>query len=876
MTPTTLSIPLILEEFTGIPRQAEPVTVGLPFPQGAVSQLAELALFDAHGQPVPCQAHALAQWADHSVKWGLFDFQATLPANAVTQYAIQTAPPETPPAEPGIVVSVETLRRGVSTESMTVDTGAAVFVLNAKVFKPFERVLVAGEDLLATSAVTVSDEAGRSYQHEIDRLTVETAGTLRTTINVAGRIRATDGAEFANFFARLHFYAQRSYCKIDYTIHNPKAAQHPGGLWDLGDPNAIYFNDLAFHVTLAAANTPTIQWTAQLDQSTPRVATGRINIYQDSSGGEQWQSTNHVNRFNKVMHSFRGYRVQREHEVLEEGFRATPVLSLIEQQHCLSGTVYRFWENFPKALEARDNTLMIRLFPQYYHDVFELQGGEQKTHTFYLQFQRLADAASQPDDLRWIQQPIIAHATPAWYAQSGAFNYLVPANEDPYPETVALINTAVAGEQSFTKRRELIDEYGWRNFGEMYADHEKVYYKGNGLPISHYNNQYDCIYAQILQFVRSGNVRWLPQFHDLARHVIDIDIYHTKQDKAAYNGGLFWHTFHYLDAATATHRSYSKKTMELEGFHVYGGGHANEHNYATGLLYHYYLTGETASKEAAVGLAEWVINMDDGTQTKYRRLNTRPTGAASMSAEPEYHGPGRGAGYSIYTLLDAYQLTHAARYLDKAEELIRRCVHPHDDIATRDLLNLEMRWSYTIFFQALGRYLDFKVEAGAFDKMFCYARASLLHYAKWMCAHERRSVTEFAHVNYPTETWPAQDLRKGNVLFLAAKYAPDSFRAECLAKARALFEEPLADFMAFETKNLTRPLILLMTNTQVPAYFAQHPDERAPVVECAEDFGEPQRFRRQLYELQIVRDTVQKIVGALRKIVGAHWKEPIK
>ena len=54
-----------------------------------------------------------------------------------------------------------------------------------------------------------------------------------------------------------------------------------------------------------------------------------------------------------------------------------------------------------------------------------------------------------------------------------------------------------------------------------------------------------------------------------------------------------------------------------------------------------------------------------------------------MSAEPEYHGPGRGAGYSIYTLLDAYQLTHAARYLDKAEELIRRDLPYYDATISR-------------------------------------------------------------------------------------------------------------------------------------------------------------------------------------------------
>ena len=82
----------------------------------------------------------------------------------------------------------------------------------------------------------------------------------------------------------------------------------------------------------------------------------------------------------------------------------------------------------------------------------------------------------------------------------------------------------------------------------------------------------------------SGDVRWYQLMRDLARHVIDIDIYHTQEDRPAYNGGLFWHTDHYTDAATATHRSYSRANRDTQGGSRYGGGPSNEHNYTTGLL----------------------------------------------------------------------------------------------------------------------------------------------------------------------------------------------------------------------------------------------------------------------------------------------------
>ena len=67
---------------------------------------------------------------------------------------------------------------------------------------------------------------------------------------------------------------------------------------------------------------------------------------------------------------------------------------------------------------------------------------------------------------------------------------------------------SVEGPQSFFSKREVIDEYGWRNFGDIYADHEAVNHDGPDKFISHYNNQYDFIYGAAVHFLRSGDRRW--------------------------------------------------------------------------------------------------------------------------------------------------------------------------------------------------------------------------------------------------------------------------------------------------------------------------------------------------------------------------------
>ncbi len=62
-----------------------------------------------------------------------------------------------------------------------------------------------------------------------------------------------------------------------------------------------------------------------------------------------------------------------------------------------------------------------------------------------------------------------------------------------------------------------------------------------------------------------------------------------------------------------------------------------------------------------------------------------------------------------------------------------------------------------------------KAEAGSFDRMYRYARASLLHYARWMEAHARPFLDKPEELEFPTETWPAQDIRKVDIFLHAAR-----------------------------------------------------------------------------------------------------------
>jgi len=175
-------------------------------------------------------------------------------------------------------------------------------------------------------------------------------------------------------------------------------------------------------------------------------------------------------------------------------------------------------------------------------------------------------------------------------------------------------------------------------------------------------------------------------------------------------------------------------------------------------------------------------------------------------------GPGRASGNSLNTLLDAYLLSGLDKYIDLAEELVRRCIHPQDDVVKRDLLDAENRWMYTIFLQALGKYLDVKTGEGKFDSMWHYGCKSLINYAKWMADNEYPYLTKPDKLEFPNETWAAQDLRKCNVFLFAARYCDHDLRQVFFEKADFFYNDCVERLDQYETKNLTRPIVLSMQN----------------------------------------------------------------
>ncbi len=889
-------------------RHGEPVTVGLPWPCGAVTDEKRFQLHGPDG-PHQLQTKVLDRWPDGSVRWCLFDFLATW--DGVTEacgYRIELGEG-----------SADGPRLRVQQDGavLRIDTGSRTFTFGAGAGCPF-----------ADTDTQISDDGSHwNANFTTHRVEVLEDGPVRTCVRVHVTASHIDGANFADLavFADLNLYAGTSAVGVRFLVRNTLTASHPSGNWDLGTVGTERFRDLtvvvpfdldAFHSRPVVGEfepmdfgttkpNPGAVVRVSTERGSPGVEESSASVYQDSSGGDNWQGANHLTAERQIATVFRGYEL-RVGEQTTKGNRATPIVTVAAGEHFRGVTMPAFWENFPKAIEADSRGLLVRLFPQQSQHGHELQGGEQKSHAFALAFGRDKITA---EPMVWCRSPIVCTADPEWYAASGAVPYLTPRVTDPHAKYLALVDQALDGADTFLHKREKLDEYGWRHFGDLYGDHEAVYHKvrkdddsvsgasrESAAPmVSHYNNQYDCVAAFLIQFFRSGDLRWLTQGLECADHTCDIDIYHTDGDKAAYNRGLFWHTYHYAEADTGTHRSYPKSltrgpvesltqkmdelgetAAQLKKSYAVGGGPSASHNYNAGLMLAYFLTGNPLYCDSALDLTNFVLAMEDPTRTPFRLLSREYTGLATESGGGGYHGPGRAAANSILALLVGHQLTGDAKYLNKAEQILRRVVHPKQNLDRLDLLNAELRWFYTMTLQAVGRYLDYKIELGQLDREYAYARLTLLHYARWMATHARPILDTPEKLQYPTETWAAQDMRKVEVFQYAAKHATGEERMKFLERAEWFFDYVQNKLSEFETKSLTRPVILIMKYGWSHAWWLQNPTVSAPeptVKVTPDDFSEWQMFVPQ--KVKAIQRAKQLVVVAgivgLAMFAGLLW-----
>src|SRR5258708_13259192 len=88
----------------------------------------------------------------------------------------------------------------------------------------------------------------------------------------------------------------------------------------------------------------------------------------------------------------------------------------------------------------------------------------------------------------------------------------------------------------------------------------------------------------------------------------------------------------------------------------------------------------------------------------------------------------------------------------------------------------------------------------------------MLRSARWMADHERPYLDVPEILEYPTETWAAQDMRKAEVFAAAAQCADGPQQARLLERAASFFDYSVSTLLEQPTRGYARPLVLLLSN----------------------------------------------------------------
>ena len=308
---------------------------------------------------------------------------------------------------------------------------------------------------------------GHRLRFEIGEARVVEAGPLRAEIALEGRARGVMPAPLT-VSARVELFAGSATARIAITIRNPRRAQHPGGVWVLGDRGSIHLHAAVLSLTLASA-IQRLDFAAEAGD--PMTAgTTPFEIVQESSGGEHWNGPVHRNQHGTVPWRMRGYRRPvghgRRHRASRDADRAARDRRRAhrDRRAALLGELSE--RDSRRRHERRDRTL-----PRAGTGAGRAAG-------------RRAEDAHDRDRLRrrhgvrpaarWVPTRCCSFRRRRGARRRARCRISRRAIANPTAGTSrSSISRSIAA--GFLAKREQADEYGWRHFGDIYADHESAF-----------------------------------------------------------------------------------------------------------------------------------------------------------------------------------------------------------------------------------------------------------------------------------------------------------------------------------------------------------------------------------------------------------------
>ena len=391
--PGKLKLPLTVTERSGVARHGEVVTSGVPFPPGFLKSVEGLRVVDADGKPLPSQAIPMIRWHepayDGSVQWALVSFPADVAAGGESTYFLTDAAGPRP--EGGLKIS----RAG---GALTVETGAGRFVVPDSGTALISQAWIDGRQVIGgkglrgvfTSGAWPDRglEAGSVHTTFHDAVVVEESGPVRAVVAIKGTLTPGDkDRRMYDYTARLYFTANSSAVRVAFTLRNgrldPKLidGQRYAYIWPIEDLSLVL--DLALPGEVRAATE------AEGKPLETALGSDELVVYQDSSGGEKWQTLgggNYESWLSRYTQgktvagvTFRGYTAKLGDKLLAKGNAHRGVVDVRDGEAGVAAALRNFRVEYPSALSASARRVRVGLFPGEFADVFALRPGQRKS-----------------------------------------------------------------------------------------------------------------------------------------------------------------------------------------------------------------------------------------------------------------------------------------------------------------------------------------------------------------------------------------------------------------------------------------------------------------------------------------------------------------
>ncbi|NKB69580.1 MAG: hypothetical protein GKR89_21125 [Candidatus Latescibacteria bacterium] len=618
-----MAIDLSLTERSGIDRIDEPVTFGLPLPQGHVQSVDELTLSVA-GQPVDAEIRPVDFWPDASPRWIHLDFQTSLAAGGNLSLALERAR-HLPIATPLTVAQEES--------AFTVSTGKIRVQVRAAHFNIFDQVWLAGaqgaygDELIAPHqgglVAWIDDAQYLSANDPNATLAVETQGPMRLVLRAEGRLQNSTGQAPLHYVCRLYFYANSPVVRLVYTVENRDAT--------LANKVEVQGLHIDLPSAIGADGTFTFGRPGQ-------------DVQGSLAAGPAWIEAPASSRY-----QFGGAAAgaQAGNGKTEKSAH-TGWFAIQDSVGAIGLSLRDFWQMHPSSLETDHGLLRAGLIPRRLSQTIPLYAGVARTH--YLRFAFTPPASS--DHLRGLvataQAPLRPVATPAHYCRhSSALGNVLERNDSLYPpehlEVVHRVESELdAGLEHMltllelrTKNGVSREAYGFLHWGDgfHYAWEQGVEDDGNIAWNGHY---YGLPYMMYLEFFRSGDWRYFDYADSRAHHQMDMHLTHFAPDHPLDGGNRYCPPTEHIRVDPTDPGDYTTARPFLSN--------TQNHSKIQGLFHRYYLTGDERARDSALKALGFA----------------RTFGAYSDFKQP------RGAAHQVMTLVQGYKFTGDRQYLDNA------------------------------------------------------------------------------------------------------------------------------------------------------------------------------------------------------------------